>query len=1020
MGDYLPPVIAELKGDIGDLAKKVAEAKALLNSLKTDINIPVTLDPGVVGLLEAIRTNVMDTSAELMYQTELLRNIGQVWKIDKDVTVTYVRAVKDAGDAAAVAAGGFRLLGTGIRLTGAAIHWIIAAGLEFLAVFIPAAIALGAAFAVAAQGAQNVYIHMSALYTATEATANMFHTTVGQALGLGSALQKAQNAANPVVYSILGGAVMALHGQFSNLANVGLEVTRVMQNFSARMVQDFQSGMGSQVTSILHAMIADLVTFGQILGNIGHAILNFAAAMPGLAEVLLRIVNGISQFILWLSKAPPILITVAMAMEEFWRWGGLVTTILSRLPFLLISLVTSFFGLVPVLTTAATLFQALIMVLPVFISLLASALTVAVANFSIRLATAANAVAQFTNSLVQGIAGMSKWGLAMSALVVGAMAFVIIEALRTKTAAEQMAASMQQTVDVARGMMVFSDIANNIAKLNTQLDQTAGVEHRATTASGQLAVGLGEAAKISLAAAGNAQVYHAALTQQEHDMINAAQAVTFLSDKYKVGFVGALELGTQAGVRWDQGIGKMNAAADINYIKVQQLIRGYQLMGQSAGAVGKDATVLGIESALAATRIQQLTQAWMQFMQQVTGGTNALATFEQGLQNMGTVATSTAGHLFAATGSMTQSTNQFAQSLTSFTGTSAQNWQNFDQVVTTGAENFINWMQTAGAMGVVSGQQMSGAIKGIVAQLIPFAIHSQAARVALASLAAQTGQTVAPTNKALEAWAKGGMTAKQLAQFVNEATAKMGNMAQVAQNLGAVIQNDLIDMFSKAKIAASGLPADLNALSNAIAQDGTTSSTTHGEVMKVIGDLLTLHVSVPVITGLLNTMGITISQDGVAALIASGKIHSLGASMLNTTGVANSLAAATRAVAAAIDSLHNKTIVISEIFAFHGNQGGPKAAGGPVAAGVSYLVGERGPEMFVPRQSGYIVPSGQTERMLGGGMSTGVTVHERQPIMVMLDGDVIYQTTKQGTLNYDIQNNARGRYGGASGKMARS
>ena len=39
--------------------------------------------------------------------------------------------------------------------------------------------------------------------------------------------------------------------------------------------------------------------------------------------------------------------------------------------------------------------------------------------------------------------------------------------------------------------------------------------------------------------------------------------------------------------------------------------------------------------------------------------------------------------------------------------------------------------------------------------------------------------------------------------------------------------------------------------------------------------------------------------------------------------------------------------------------GGGKADGGPVWGGTPYLVGERGPELFVPRQSGTVVPNGQ-------------------------------------------------------------
>jgi hypothetical protein len=40
--------------------------------------------------------------------------------------------------------------------------------------------------------------------------------------------------------------------------------------------------------------------------------------------------------------------------------------------------------------------------------------------------------------------------------------------------------------------------------------------------------------------------------------------------------------------------------------------------------------------------------------------------------------------------------------------------------------------------------------------------------------------------------------------------------------------------------------------------------------------------------------------------------------------------------------------------------GGPRALGGPVEAGSAYLVGEQGPELFMPAQSGRIIPNGQT------------------------------------------------------------
>ena len=46
-----------------------------------------------------------------------------------------------------------------------------------------------------------------------------------------------------------------------------------------------------------------------------------------------------------------------------------------------------------------------------------------------------------------------------------------------------------------------------------------------------------------------------------------------------------------------------------------------------------------------------------------------------------------------------------------------------------------------------------------------------------------------------------------------------------------------------------------------------------------------------------------------------------------------------------------------------------RASGGPVSAGDAFLVGERGPELFVPRSGGSIVSNGQ----LGSGGGTSLT-----------------------------------------------
>jgi TP901 family phage tail tape measure protein len=69
-----------------------------------------------------------------------------------------------------------------------------------------------------------------------------------------------------------------------------------------------------------------------------------------------------------------------------------------------------------------------------------------------------------------------------------------------------------------------------------------------------------------------------------------------------------------------------------------------------------------------------------------------------------------------------------------------------------------------------------------------------------------------------------------------------------------------------------------------------------------------------------------------------------------------------RIVNAGPDGLQLKTV--------GGPFGGKRAMGGPVNAGMPYLVGENGPEMFVPRNSGGIIP----HYALGGKVLAGATV----------------------------------------------
>jgi hypothetical protein len=79
--------------------------------------------------------------------------------------------------------------------------------------------------------------------------------------------------------------------------------------------------------------------------------------------------------------------------------------------------------------------------------------------------------------------------------------------------------------------------------------------------------------------------------------------------------------------------------------------------------------------------------------------------------------------------------------------------------------------------------------------------------------------------------------------------------------------------------------------------------------------------------------------------------------------------------------------------------GGGRAMGGPVSANTAYVVGERGPELFVPGNSGTIIPNGGS----GGGTTINLTVN----------GAIDAEGTARTIINVLNNSAARGTLGAA-------
>jgi hypothetical protein len=56
-----------------------------------------------------------------------------------------------------------------------------------------------------------------------------------------------------------------------------------------------------------------------------------------------------------------------------------------------------------------------------------------------------------------------------------------------------------------------------------------------------------------------------------------------------------------------------------------------------------------------------------------------------------------------------------------------------------------------------------------------------------------------------------------------------------------------------------------------------------------------------------------------------------------------------------------------------------RAGGGPVSGGMPYKVGERGPELFVPRTAGTVLSNAQTTNNAYGGHTVNVSIVANDP-----------------------------------------
>ena len=719
------------------------------------------------------------------------------------------KSTAEATVATGAATAGFRLFG----LSANALHWILAGSAEVLAVTVPAAIAAAAGAFVLYQGiVEQVGFRMEALYTTTESTAAMLNKTTGDVLGLGHAFQSAQNAANPIAYELLGEYIDAARSHMVDLAAAGLQVDRALGGLGAKIDVDLIQ-QGSSLDSLLSNMVRDLIEIGQVFGNLGHAILNVASDMPGLAEVLLGVLDGFSRLLNILTQPAWYnfgghLITVIMGLEEFNRWGsllvgtmgrmGLATTELSGATgsyFLMgdrfIGVLKNMIGFLP---QVGFMIASLASKIPIF------GAAVVGTTEDVEAAKVA------TEGWIEGLSVLQTVGIAGAVI---ALAALIVLVDRTKTATEQWIAASQQAVSAASNVNVLGVIYQ---AQDETLNKVTVAQHQYTAAlaeaGGQAVLGGQRFAYLnsSVGIAGQRVLdltnYQKQLAQQNNNVIHGAGT---LANLIGGNLVQGLGLADAAGVKLANTqviLGKnMNQAG----AQVTALVQGYKAMDQTGGILGNDMNALAASAGLQNTKVSSLNQAWDQFLSNATGLTGGIAGLNTDIGEINNAITTAGTKFDVFGGKVVSSTDAAAHALTSFSGTGAQVWQNYNAALQQ-AQQYLDSLRIAATTGAVTQKAFGEQIAYTAQQLLPYAKYSAAAAAELGILIQQAGGPALSSYKAEKEWIdKNTESTKQFNKQMTDEVIAMSDATKVAESYASTLNTAVAAALQAGTIASAQL-----------------------------------------------------------------------------------------------------------------------------------------------------------------------------------------------------------------------
>jgi hypothetical protein len=779
----------------GDAAAEAAAAKAAaVAALGGGASETITEQVGVGGVPEATASLAALNAALAATRDEAAAAGGS-------------GGIGGLGLVAAAAGGWFGGLSQHVTLFGGALgkipllgtvtgfHILADSVLEIGATLIPAAVAFGAFGVGSIDTVMEIVSHIQDLDKANDELGGTIYPLTGGFTKLAAAVK-------PEVYTLFGEGLVLVSKNAGLFTTIATGAGTVLEQLGARFV--YATTQGAGFGGFLKNAVADLAGWGDLIGNIGGIIGNFFKAMPGYAEILLGLADGITHVIEVTTGAIIPVINLGLALHGAVLYLGLAATAGTWL-------ITGVLGLLARGATAAA--------------------------GAIEGLGAAGALAATGLDSVAGAATITAalpWGWILTA--VAGLTLLAIQFGKIKTAAQAFNATVEQTIQNAPLLSLQTTImsaqAETAAKLAAAQANLAATEKQtgdqADYAAGRFA-------------ASNQRMYEAATAAKQYaqggQQISAvsslvSQRVAALGQKYG-GTKDALALLNAAGITSGQ-------ITDTNNQHWQEAL--IQIQGQNNALVALTGTTGRYKAALNALSgpeqylgdmlhsIQDIAQAQDAMLANMVQGQGALDTFEEGISTLGSNLGTADGKGASFTDTLGKLSDKASLVGAALGGTSLASYnlnQAFYDAATNG-QKIIDALEEQ----EVSTQNLQTATATISKQMLGYAGNNTAAR---ATIVAMINDALGPQTVSLQTlngWVKKNSTSLGgLNAIIDDGTISAGQLSNV-------LSSQLNVTFHETLLETSGADAQLKDYTADLVHNSENTQSGQSTRAQLIKDLM--------------------------------------------------------------------------------------------------------------------------------------------------------------------------------------